>query len=104
MLEYHATGSATHFAHSRGEGAMSEQASLIQQFINYLQAERHFSPHTSKCYAADLAQFVQHLSRTNGNANAAHALSPTGEEVNRKLLGVDTDRVRDFLGNLRDKN
>lgn len=105
MLEFNASGSAVHLAYGRGEGAMSEQASLIQQFINYLQAERHFSPHTSKCYAADLAQFVQHLSRSNGNANgAAHILALTGEEVNRKLLGVDTDRVKDFLGNLRDKN
>ena len=42
---------------------MNEQVSLIQQFINYLRAERHFSPHTSKCYTADLHQFCGHLCR-----------------------------------------
>ncbi|MGE3181580.1 MAG: tyrosine recombinase XerC [Phycisphaerae bacterium] len=87
---------------------MSEQASLIQQFINYLRAERHFSPHTSKCYAADLSQFVTYLFKSNGthghkNGNGA-VTNPTGEDINKRLLGIDTDVVRDFMANLRDKN
>jgi site-specific recombinase XerD len=35
--------------------------SLIAEFLNYLKFERHFSPHTAKCYAADLAQFCAFL-------------------------------------------
>ena len=30
---------------------------LISEFLNYLNFERHFSPHTAKCYSADLRQF-----------------------------------------------
>jgi tyrosine recombinase XerC len=86
---------------------MSETPSLVQQFINYLRAERHFSPHTSKCYAADLQQFCAYLA---GGAAAGEGAVGTngervsGEEMNRKLLAVETDAVREFLGHLRDKN
>lgn len=80
--------------------AMSEQASLIQQFINYLRVERHFSPHTSKCYAADLQQFCTYLLKTAGMDEGA----VSGEEMNRRLLAVDTDGVRVFMTQLRDKN
>ncbi len=34
---------------------------LIEEFLNYLRFERHFSPHTAKCYAADLGQFSAFL-------------------------------------------
>jgi len=34
---------------------------LIQEFLNYLRFERHFSPHTAKCYAADLLQYCEFL-------------------------------------------
>jgi integrase/recombinase XerC len=33
----------------------------VQQFLNYLQFERHFSAYTSRCYGADLRQFCQFL-------------------------------------------
>ena len=105
MLEIHASGSSANGSYGHDDSTMSDQASLIQQFINYLRAERHFSPHTSKCYAADLAQFVQHLCKGNGAVNgSANGQRVTGEEVNRKLLGVDTEAVREFMSNLRDKN
>ena len=38
-----------------------KETSLIEEFLNYLKFERHFSPHTAKCYAADLAQFCSFL-------------------------------------------
>ncbi len=54
----------------------------VQQFLNYLQFERHFSSYTSRCYGADLRQFCQFLlgipaeimpddvdSATNGHSN-----------------------------------
>jgi len=103
---------------------MSEQASLVQQFINYLHAERHFSPHTAKCYAADLQQFCGFLCETeraessgasngNGNGDSIHAedmarLAPppdvSGEDLNRRLLGVETDNVRQLMSQLRENN
>jgi integrase/recombinase XerC len=97
---------------------MEEQASLIQQFINYLRAERHFSPHTSKCYTADLQQFCLHLvgdktvpaEAATGGDNGHTGRQPaividiTSEALNRRLLEVDTEVVRGFLSELREKN
>jgi site-specific recombinase XerD len=103
---------------------MSDQASLVQQFINYLRAERHFSPHTAKCYAADLQQFCGYLclavprlegaaggnggNGQNGRSLDLAKLAPpptvSGEELNRKLLTVETDDVRSFMSMLRDHN
>ncbi len=51
---------------------MSQDHPLITDFLNYLRFERHFSPHTGKCYAADLHQFSQFLI---GGANAATSAS-----------------------------
>ena len=61
---------------------MNNQASLIQQFINYLRAERHFSPHTSKCYTADLQQFCQYLCGTTAQITAGK----TGPDDNGHAL------------------
>ena len=97
--------------------------SLIDEFLNYLKFERHFSPHTAKCYAADLAQFCAFLSSSAGGAGGgasgvsgdaalgaarpvtrAVAGSPGVEtavlvepEVQQKLRAVDTERVKSFL-------
>ncbi|MCL2639480.1 MAG: site-specific integrase [Phycisphaerales bacterium] len=37
------------------------QPARVEQFLNYLQYERHFSSYTSRCYGADLRQFCQFL-------------------------------------------
>lgn len=96
---------------------------LIDEFLNYLKFERHFSPHTAKCYAADLAQFCCFLAgdiegakggqsfgsagrstgaaasmagRTTGGPSVATAvMAPT--EIGAKLRGVDPERVKSFL-------
>ncbi|MCK4341688.1 MAG: tyrosine recombinase XerC [Phycisphaerae bacterium] len=98
---------------------MSDQASLVQQFINYLRAERHFSPHTAKCYAADLQQFCGYLCVVSppqgggGNGQDGKGLDiskvapppdVTGEELNRRLLLLETDDARAFMSLLRDNN
>ena len=49
--------------------AMSENT-LIDEFLNYLRVERHFSPHTAKCYAADLHQFCTFLRDASGTRPA----------------------------------
>jgi integrase/recombinase XerC len=40
---------------------MSQENPIVTDFLNYLRFERHFSPHTGKCYAADLHQFTLFL-------------------------------------------
>lgn len=92
---------------------------LIDEFLNYLKFERHFSPHTAKCYAADLAQFSAYLmgdtaaaaGRQNfttpaGNAhNAAAADGNSGgavavlaePTVQQKLRDADTEQIKSFL-------
>jgi len=92
--------------------------SLIDEFLNYLKFERHFSPHTAKCYAADLAQFCGFLGgRTGGGqptGTGFAAPAPTGRPgggvigtdtvvlaepgVQQKLRDVDTEQVKSFLG------
>ena len=98
-------------------------ASLIEQFITYLRAERHFSGHTARCYAADLAQFCTFLAdpetgipdRTPGNRRGSNGVHGSAHETraggaandtgtDRRLLEVDTDLLRLFMSQLRDRN
>ncbi|QOJ14905.1 MAG: tyrosine recombinase XerC [Planctomycetia bacterium] len=91
---------------------MSGHDSLIQQFIHYLQAERHFSPHTARCYAADLQQFCGYVLSGPSGANAVAqggrgATSesvPDSPELDAKLLAMSTDGIREFMSYMRDKN
>lgn len=99
---------------------------LIQQFITYLHAERHFSAHTARCYAADLEQFCGFLANpgaaalpdvrkpaptnghhgTNGKANGTviPVVAISDPQIDGKLVKVDTELVRLFLSQLRDRN
>jgi integrase/recombinase XerC len=101
---------------------MTTQNRLIDDFLNYLNFERHFSPHTAKCYAADLAQFCAFLSgdlaRATGRQNfSAGAVtlnrqavagqpgdqgSPStavmiATDIQQKLPEVDAERIKGFL-------
>ncbi len=103
--------------------------SLITEFLNYLKFERHFSPHTAKCYAADLAQFCGFLvgdkgvtgAASNFPASSAPGARPTGSEasprplgpgtlvlaetsIRQKLCDVVTEQVKLFLAFLGTKN
>ncbi|MGB0714636.1 MAG: site-specific integrase, partial [Phycisphaerae bacterium] len=105
---------------------MTEQ-SIIDEFLNYLRFERHFSPHTAKCYAADLAQFCAYLGGDTAKAGGRQHFgafvptddTPTGTTVNgnvtetavvvqagvqEKLRGVQAEQVKDFLGFLGTQN
>ena len=108
--------------HNEGrDRLMNTQESIIDQFINYLRAERHFSTHTARCYAADLEQFCTFLADPDAepppgpntvkgsNGYPSRKLlppmsQPLIEERNRRLLAVDTDLVRLFMSKLRDRN
>jgi integrase/recombinase XerC len=103
---------------------MNTQESIVDQFINNLRSERHFSAHTARCYAADLEQFCgfladpsaeppgrppnHHGKGTNGHPARHRAPQPLSPDVilkrNRRLLAVDTDLVRLFMSQLRDRN
>lgn len=103
---------------------MNTQESIIDQFINYLRAERHFSGHTARCYAADLEQFCGFLAdpkgelpagplnsaRRGSNGYPRRHLTPQPfsrlsiPDTNRRLLAVDTDLVRLFMSQLHDRN
>jgi len=62
---------------------MSQEHPLVTEFLNYLRYERHFSPHTGKCYAADLHQFSQFL--LGGPEAAMSMSSPTARAAARRM-------------------
>ncbi len=103
--------------------------SLIDEFLNYLKFERHFSPHTAKCYSADLAQFCGYLGGEVGRAVSTGQLGgapsapmavtsgPVGQAglnapsaalaqptLQQKLKDVTTEQVRSFLSFLGTQN
>ena len=109
----------------RCEIAIMKDNSLIDEFLNYLKFERHFSPHTAKCYAADLAQFCAYLlGDTAGAAGRQNFIAPssssraavgeglpgaetavlTDTSLQQKLRDVDAERVKGFLGFLGTQN
>src|ERR1700743_2623417 len=91
----------------------------VQQFLNYLQFERHFSAYTSRCYGADLRQFCQFLlgipaeimpddvdtaPHANGNGHVATAVieqlpkvDTSPEHSEQLLLNATGDDVRNYL-------
>ncbi|MCC6652131.1 MAG: tyrosine recombinase XerC [Candidatus Eisenbacteria bacterium] len=101
---------------------------LIDEFLNYLRFERHFSPHTAKCYAADLAQFCAFLggqmeraaagqsfavsgaavASQAGGSSGASALGDVALEldpaVSQKLREVDSEQIKSFLSFLGGQN
>jgi len=95
-----------------------EGSVIIQDFLNYLKFEKHFSEHTAKCYGADLQQFGEYLvQRSAGTAAEGHAAGqgpPEGgpatatqvqiaAKVDELLLGVDIDPVRAYMAVLNEK-
>ena len=107
---------------------MSTQPNVVQQFVNYLRYERHFSPYTARCYEADLRQYGEfHNGAQNGGgdnagggngdgngdsedsrarqevpalASAASAGSVNGNAVERGMIGADAMVIRRFLAHL----
>jgi len=98
---------------------------LIDEFLNYLKFERHFSPHTAKCYSADLAQFSAFLmgdtAAAAGRQNFAGAaptsrMSASGQaagggtavlaepQLQQKLRDADTEQIKLFLAFLGTQN
>jgi len=112
---------------------MSQENPLVTDFLNYLRFERHFSPHTGKCYAADLHQFTLFLiggpdaaasaslparsaaptpyatrptvgpGGTAVATAAATQVAPDTELARQKLLSADANQIRAFLSFLHER-
>ena len=91
------------------------QPQRIQDFLNYLQFERHFSTYTSKCYGADLKQFGRFLAglpdsfgptsnHAPGSKPQTAETDPVPEEFDRLLLSAGPDNVRAYLQHMREHN
>src|SRR4030042_4682988 len=89
-----------------------EDNAMVQEFLSYLKLEKRFSPHTAKCYGADLEQFSQFLVGRSGHhdehasAGATHGGTATAVAVklDQLLLSVDVNSVRAYLAVLNEKN
>ncbi len=98
---------------------------VIKEFLDYLNYAKHFSPHTVKCYSADLQQFSSYLADNQpdrdvqaGISNHESSSECAGSDVPitsvamavevqddcPALLLVDVNTVRAFLAFLNEKN
>ena len=64
-----------------------------REFLEFLKFNRNVSPHTLRAYTTDLEQFVEHVAASRGTKPS----QVTAESF-------DTDRIRDFLGDLHDRD
>ncbi len=95
-----------------------EDSVIVQEFLNYLEFEKRFSPHTAKCYGVDLVQFGGFLvSRSDGAAPAESAGAPGASQagvatavethvkvdVDTLLASVDTNAARAYMTLLSEK-
>lgn len=71
---------------------------LVQQFVDYLKHERHFSPYTARCYGADLRQYVEYLA--GGPSIEDRRDDMDDETIGIKLLGADAMTIRGLLSHL----
>jgi integrase/recombinase XerC len=87
------------------ESGEKQFSPLVQQFLDYLHLERHFSDYTVKSYGADLIQFGQFLAGQIGRASAATIPPPqTPEQLDEKFLKCEPLTVREFLVYLHGQN
>ena len=102
---------------------------IVKSFTDYLTDERHFSPYTSRCYGADLRQYVDFLAEELGveindaaeqqaheralatAQNGGPAPKPDniageiqGQNVTEVICSADADLIRGFLARLGDQN
>src|SRR3954462_12839371 len=81
---------------------------LVQQFLDFLRLEKHFSDYTIKSYGADLIQFGQFLAGDIGHANAEPALHvvfpETPASLDEKQAKCEPLQIREFLAYLYAQN
>jgi len=94
--------------------------SIIKEFLDYLNFEKHFSPHTIKCYSTDLQQYAQYL---HGLEKASDRSVTTAQnqaydpaqvhnsavatavqtDLTTELLRADVNTIRAFLAFLNEQ-
>jgi integrase/recombinase XerC len=95
--------------------AMNTTHDQINEFVDYLKFEKHFSSYTSKCYATDLRQFIevswgQEVAEDAANGLEGELSSEGGvatlaqTTIREKLLSVSPEDIRRFMGYLHDQN
>jgi integrase/recombinase XerC len=99
-----------------------EDSTIIQDFLNYLQFEKRFSPHTAKCYGVDLLQFGQFLTGHvdagssgadshgdgdmlgTGDSGAATAVATRPKvDIDQMLTSADVNSIRGYMAGLNEK-
>ena len=99
-----------------------EDSTSIQEFLNYLQFEKRFSPHTAKCYGVDLLQFGEFLtSRSEGvsagaeghgegdvigshdSGTATAVATHPKVAVDQLLTSADVNAIRSYMASLNEK-
>ena len=75
------------------------QMPLIEQFVNYLRFERHFSPYTARCYGADLRQYAEYLLGEHADGDGPRSAA-TNAYLDQRLLEADAMTVRGLLTHL----
>jgi integrase/recombinase XerC len=89
---------------------------MIQDFVNYLKFEKHFSDHTAKCYAADLEQYSTFLSSSGnsldadagqagqnpwaGEESTAATQTQAAVQIDALLKAADLNTIRRFMADL----
>jgi integrase/recombinase XerC len=90
---------------------------IVQEFLSYLKFEKRFSPHTAKCYGADLEQFSdflaghsdsghhdEHASSDSHHGGTATAVAvQTNVKLDKLLLSADVNSIRSYLAELNGK-
>ncbi len=90
---------------AQGASLDKKFAPLVQQFLDYLRLERHFSDYTVKAYGADLEQFGQFLAGEIGQQSPEPRLNVTfPETLDEKLVNCAPLTVREFLNYLYGQN
>jgi len=91
---------------------------IIQEFLDYLNYERHFSGHTIKCYSADLQQYAAFLQTRHEQTPGDSATFETQHEfdqhpgtatavacdIGTSIIQADVNTIRAFLARLNQEN
>jgi integrase/recombinase XerC len=94
---------------------MQENPTVVQEFLDYLTYEKHFSGHTIKCYSADLHQYAGFLTsqpesgQTEGAPHEGHseyggAATAVATDVSTMIIQADINTIRAFLAHLNGEN
>src|SRR5687768_5401280 len=93
-------------SYSSGEKLEKSFTPLVQQFLQYLKLEKHFSEYTVKSYGADLIQFglflAGEIGQPAGGPSSGEKVTP--DQVDQRQLKCEPLTIREFLAYLYAQN